>query len=679
MALTLTEEVVRSRVNLTHDNLEEVKSLSLPGTYHEKIISLGTALRKFSRLKSLDLSRNALESLEGLENLGLLEKLNLYYNNISSMDELQRLKHTSHLKELDLRLNPVTRSEPDYRLYLIHMLPSLQKLDDRGVRDRERQAALIHFSSSQASEMTQQPPKKEPPSKTPHPRVELTARLGRPVAVDSDDVALLDLVALKDGDLGRRRPLTGSSAKEPAMEEYSLEMLKSLSSQDDTATRNRVGDLPPPGKKRPSSLPPPRNDNDALSAHKDKYPNIPSLPVPEVSHRKRNDPNLQYQDELEAYTKYKSRGFFTPHPAAGEEDRERESNPAERGGYPPADEYGLERERERARRRDRERRRENPDDGGDGASRPRHRTHSAPTDVETFPTEQGLPDPSRNAHQSLRPSSSRYDADWVQGRLDDQPSSKHYLFRLLDLVDRYWNGSKSLHQHAKFLGMALDSMEEWQGGKESTLAGMHEDVRGLKQRVQRLQEENSTLREQQQSLRRGDPDTTSASEVQLKGTLKQARSDVNHLRDELQHYVRENARLQRKMEQQQESAASCNVSGAASSSNPLHLDDLQRQNEALSREIEGLRIRLKQYAQMQELASMLQESHKSLIQANDHLRKENDREKHRHRQEVEQMHWSYDQLKKTIPYLPSTIKVDSTLNANTTTMSAVAPYKDTTR
>jgi hypothetical protein len=42
----------------------------------------------------------------------------------------------------------------------------------------------------------------------------------------------------------------------------------------------------------------------------------------------------------------------------------------------------------------------------------------------------------------------------------------------------------------------------------------------------------------------------------------------------------------------------------------MRADDLQRQNEALSREIEGLRSRLKQFAQMQELASMLQESHK---------------------------------------------------------------------
>ena len=47
----------------------------------------------------------------------------------------------------------------------------------------------------------------------------------------------------------------------------------------------------------------------------------------------------------------------------------------------------------------------------------------------------------------------------------------------------------------------------------------------------------------------------------------------DHLREELQHYVKENARLQRKLEQQ-ESAASYNVSGAASSTNPLHLGQL---------------------------------------------------------------------------------------------------------
>lgn len=41
-------------------------------------------------------------------------------------------------------------------------------------------------------------------------------------------------------------------------------------------------------------------------------------------------------------------------------------------------------------------------------------------------------------------------------------------------------------------------------------------------------------------------------------------------------------------------------------------DDIQRQNEILKSEVEMLQIRLKQFGQVQELASMLQQSHKSV-------------------------------------------------------------------
>ena len=37
---------------------DDVKSLSLPGSYHQKISHLGNSLRGFTRLKHLDLSRN---------------------------------------------------------------------------------------------------------------------------------------------------------------------------------------------------------------------------------------------------------------------------------------------------------------------------------------------------------------------------------------------------------------------------------------------------------------------------------------------------------------------------------------------------------------------------------------------------------------------------------------------
>jgi len=44
------------------------------------------------------------------------------------MEELRRLHVNTKLQDLDLRLNPVARSEPDYRLILVHMLPNLRRL-----------------------------------------------------------------------------------------------------------------------------------------------------------------------------------------------------------------------------------------------------------------------------------------------------------------------------------------------------------------------------------------------------------------------------------------------------------------------------------------------------------------------------------------------------------------------
>lgn len=40
--------------------------------------------------------------------------------------------------------------------------------------------------------------------------------------LDDDDVELLDLIARTGGDLRNARPLTGSSAKEPSSQDYSL-------------------------------------------------------------------------------------------------------------------------------------------------------------------------------------------------------------------------------------------------------------------------------------------------------------------------------------------------------------------------------------------------------------------------------------------------------------------------
>ena len=47
-----------------------------------------------------------------------------------------------------LELILVTKNEPDYRLFLVHILHTLEKLDDRPVRDNEKQTAKIHFDQN---------------------------------------------------------------------------------------------------------------------------------------------------------------------------------------------------------------------------------------------------------------------------------------------------------------------------------------------------------------------------------------------------------------------------------------------------------------------------------------------------------------------------------------------------
>ncbi|KAM8946010.1 leucine-rich repeat-containing protein 36 [Pelodytes ibericus] len=142
----LDEEWVCTRAGIRLGNEGSVESLSLQGTHDDKVLTLGFAFQNFQCLRSLDLSRNVLISLQGIEYLHALQLLNLYYNEIASMQEIHRLCSLKELKELDLRLNPLTRKEGNHhRLVTIYLLGGLQTLDDRAVRDSERKAAASFF------------------------------------------------------------------------------------------------------------------------------------------------------------------------------------------------------------------------------------------------------------------------------------------------------------------------------------------------------------------------------------------------------------------------------------------------------------------------------------------------------------------------------------------------------
>ncbi|CAH8870657.1 unnamed protein product [Trichobilharzia szidati] len=127
--ISISEDWVKEKVKISSENLEDIKTLILQGNYEEKINCLGTALLHFSRLKILDLSRNVLKSIRGIEHIKTLEVLNLYYNSIEDINELRVLAFNKNIKDLDLRLNPVSRLNSDYRLYLTYILPKLKTLE----------------------------------------------------------------------------------------------------------------------------------------------------------------------------------------------------------------------------------------------------------------------------------------------------------------------------------------------------------------------------------------------------------------------------------------------------------------------------------------------------------------------------------------------------------------------
>ncbi|CAL8247124.1 unnamed protein product [Lota lota] len=208
---TITEQWIRDKLHIKHPYLGDVRSLRLPGTYEEKIRHLGNALQNFVRLKTLDLSNNALVSVEGLQHLKMLERLNLYYNRISTMEEVKVLCKLPALKELDLRLNPLTRSDLNYRLYLIYAMSSLRKLDDCPVRDTERKAAIMQFPSDCVPQQGSLPLNLETEQRSRNQRVTSVERLTKKLSLtDVPDGIVLNFDTKSNGGQSNKQSLSCS-------------------------------------------------------------------------------------------------------------------------------------------------------------------------------------------------------------------------------------------------------------------------------------------------------------------------------------------------------------------------------------------------------------------------------------------------------------------------------------
>ncbi|KAG7469742.1 hypothetical protein MATL_G00132010 [Megalops atlanticus] len=610
--LCITEQWIREKLRLQHNCLVDVKSLCLPGSYEGKIRHLGNSLKNFVRLKILDLSHNALVSVEGLQHLKMLEQLNLYYNRIPSLREVLVLRKLKALKELDLRLNPVVKNSPEYRLHLVYALSNLRKLDDCPVRDSERKASLLHFSSDAVVESRRMPHSLSDSGdqRSSQPRMKSVNRLARSRSVlDYSDEAVLNLVAKSNWDLSKPPALTGSANKKPESQLYPLQgnlgedvcsSESSLSPRQDSyksilrvteEIRDKQRPLSNTGPSRGVALS--RGDSSVRATDGLRVTFVDSGQTGCRPGSERGEPE-RFQGQYKIPVKVN----FTPNPVGPTSPPNLRASSVT--SHPPSTQ---------------------------DATRPRLPQNSPHV---KHPTEGLVLNRENSIHEHLESVA--------------KESCRKPLELLLGLVDKHWDGKKSLQCDHKFLTQAaqiLSTLEREALNGDETTKHLREQVEALNSERERREREHQAQ-----------------TEI-LSAQLKQAHSSIEDLDRQLKSTLEENVSLQKQLIEVEQRLLTCGINGIPDTGlieKEAANEELKRKLELMKGEVEQLRVRVQQGAKVQELADMLQESHRSLVSTNERLLAELEESRARHRAEVEKLHFSFNELSRTISLVPEMSK-----------------------
>ncbi len=99
------------------------------------------------RLTTILANNNYISRIEKLgESLTGITSLILTNNRIANLSEIDNIATLNHLEHLSLIDNPVTLKS-NYRLYVMHKIPSLKSLDFRKIQQKEKDAAKKYFKS----------------------------------------------------------------------------------------------------------------------------------------------------------------------------------------------------------------------------------------------------------------------------------------------------------------------------------------------------------------------------------------------------------------------------------------------------------------------------------------------------------------------------------------------------
>ncbi|XP_044521107.1 centrosomal protein of 72 kDa [Gracilinanus agilis] len=641
--LVLSEEKIQEKIGVCFRDMGILHSLSIPGTYQEKITHLGNSLKNLTCLKSLDLSRNSLICLEGIEYLTLLESLNLYYNNISSLTEVFRLHQLPELKDVDLRLNPVAKNEPDYRLFLVYIIPRLRQLDNRLVRESERKASLAHFSMEEPFELKQMSSDslKNQSERDRQSRTKYIDSLAKKCSVmDAEDEAVLNLIAECEMDLSKPPGLASTSKKDCAVPEF----------------HNLSGSRP-----LQSPKPMPRASEDTLRGYDKKKS---SSKVNFLDDKLLEHSSVKSQDEIEMQRKYMSSGHFdlqlsesTGIEGSFNSPIQKKVTSAQKMLKTLAT-SGIIYKRKMLNRRLQSIQEENCQDLLERNSMLERNSRLSSSDESIFNQQvertleserkndrsfsnfdRSEPDRSeqprtKSINASLKEASSSHSTQ----TLNKDVFKITLLDTLLDLVDKYWNGRKSLHSNEKFLYQARHVLSAIQAAVPN-----QEDSSIMSEKISHLILENEALQslaeqEQQYNMK--------INELMLE--LNNTHKEMDSLKKQLSNSLEENKNLKSQLLSVEQNTKH----GEATTLLTVQVTELQNSNQELASEIDNLKEHLEHYAKIQELTEMLQESHSSLISTNEHLLQELTQTRIRHKAEVEQLHWSYNELKKTMSQFP---------------------------
>ncbi|XP_032375180.1 centrosomal protein of 72 kDa isoform X1 [Etheostoma spectabile] len=556
---TITEQWIRERLKLKHPCLgnSDVRSLSLPGTYEEKIRHLGNALNNFVRLKSLDLSCNALVLVEGVQHLKVLERLILYYNCIPSLEEVKVLYKLPVLRELDLRLNPLTKSYPQYRPCLVHAMPNLRKLDGCSVRDTERKAAIMQFSSDSLLQQKSSSLNLIADQRSSDQRLALVDNFTKSLSLltDTEDIVLNFVVTNHGGQGETQSHSVHKEAEEPKEDESKdfteqrsstpkQEMAKSILRYPPTKYDNTVSKVPhmkePSHKRSSSSLKVTERPKVSFGPYVEKCTAVPGK---------------QKQNDLPKQIRYAAKGHYTPNPDQSVCHNSSLANIRPLSPRRP----GL-----------------NLSDPSNPLFHPPRLTYSSFNKTE--------------GGSSLL----------QQGEKKKRGSYRKPLEMLLNLVDKHWMGERSLHHNNNFLSQAvqiLSMMENDISSRETELRTLRREADALSFQAAAQEEEHKT-------------------EVRnLSSQLEEACSAVGKLNEQLRIVLEENVALQKqliKLERQY-------LKTMLKSSPITQIKEAQTEVEELRKEIEGLREKVLEAEKVKDLSNMLQESHRSLVATNECL------------------------------------------------------------